>query len=42
MHEVAGYTDFRQTIGSRLTLDVGLRVDRHSHAGTQWIPQGGV
>ncbi len=42
MHEVAGYADFRQTIWSRLTLDVGLRVDHHSHSGTQWIPQGGV
>ncbi len=42
MHEMAGYADFRQTIGSWLTLDAGLRVDHHSHVGTQWIPQAGL
>lgn len=40
--EVAGYIDFRQTIISRLTLDVGLRLDHHSHVGTEWVPQAGV
>ncbi len=42
MDEVAGYVDFRQTLGSWLTLDAGLRVDHHSHVGTEWIPQGGL
>ena len=41
-NEVAGYVDFRQTIVSWLTLDAGLRIDHHSQAGTQWIPQGGL
>ncbi len=40
--EVAGYIDFRQTLGTWLTLDAGLRVDHHSHVGTEWIPQAGV
>ena len=42
MHEVAGYVDFRQSIGSRLTLDAGLRLDHHSHVGTEWVPQFGA
>lgn len=41
-HEIAGYVDFRQNIGKWLTLDAGLRVDRHSHVGTEWIPQAGM
>lgn len=40
--EVAGYVDFRQTLGAWLTLDAGLRIDRHSHVGTEWVPQAGV
>lgn len=42
MDEVAGYIDFRQSLTSWLTLDVGARVDHHSHAGTEWVPQAGV
>ena len=41
-HEIAGYADFRQHLGSWLTLDAGIRLDHHSHAGTQWIPQAGI
>lgn len=41
-HEIAGYVDFRQDIGSWLTFDLGLRVDHHSHVGTEWVPQAGV
>ena len=40
--ELAGYVDFRQSIGAWLTLDAGLRVDHHSQAGTEWVPQAGV
>lgn len=40
--EVAGYVDFRQHISSWLTLDVGVRVDHHSHIGTEWVPQSGL
>ena len=40
--EVAGYVDFRQSIGSWLTFDAGLRVDHHSHVGTEWVPQAGL
>ncbi len=42
MDEVAGYVDFRQNVGLWLTLDAGVRVDRHSHVGTEWVPQFGV
>lgn len=41
-HEVAGYVDIRQHIGHRLTLDAGVRIDHHSHVGTEWIPQAGL
>ena len=40
--ELAGYVDFRQSIGAWLTFDAGLRVDHHSQAGTEWVPQAGV
>lgn len=41
-HEVAGYLDFRQDLGEWLTFDAGVRVDHHSHVGTEWIPQAGL
>ena len=41
-YEIAGYIDFRQHIGSRLTLDAGVRLDHHSHVGTEWVPQAGL
>ncbi len=41
-HEVAAYADFRQTIGRRLTLNAGVRIDRHSHVGIEWVPQAGI
>lgn len=40
--EFAGYVDFRQDIGSWMSLDAGIRVDHHSHVGTEVIPQGGL
>lgn len=40
--ELAGYVDFRQNMGSWLTLDAGVRVDHHSRVGTEWIPQAGL
>lgn len=40
--ELAGYVDFRQNLGSWLTLDAGVRVDHHSRVGTEWIPQAGL
>ncbi|WP_374049362.1 TonB-dependent receptor [uncultured Bacteroides sp.] len=42
MDEFAGYVDFRQDINGWLSLDAGVRVDHHSHVGTEWIPQGGL
>ena len=41
-HEVAGYLDLRQHIGRWLTFDAGVRIDRHSHIGTEWVPQAGL
>ena len=40
--ELAGYVDFRQNLGSWLTLDAGVRVDHHSRMGTEWVPQAGL
>ena len=42
MDEFAGYVDFRQDINRWLSLDAGVRIDHHSHVGTEWIPQGGL
>lgn len=42
MDEFAGYVDFRQDISNWLSLDAGIRVDHHSHVGTEFIPQGGL
>jgi len=41
-NEVAGYVDFRQSVARWLTVDAGLRIDAHSQAGVQWVPQGGL
>ena len=40
--EMAGYADFRQDIAGWLSLNAGIRVDHHSHVGTEWVPQGGL
>lgn len=40
--EIAGYIEDRQAIGDWLTLNAGLRVDHHSKAGTELVPQAGV
>jgi iron complex outermembrane receptor protein len=41
-NEIAGYVDFRQDLLGWLTIDAGFRVDHHSVAGTEWVPQAGV
>ncbi len=41
-NEIAGYVQYHQNIGEKWSLDAGLRLDNHSQAGTQWVPQGGV
>ena len=41
-NEVAGYVDFYQDVTKWLTLDATLRVDHHSVAGTEIVPQGAV
>ena len=41
-NEVAGYVDFSQELTSWLTMDAGLRIDHHSVAGTELIPQAGI
>ena len=33
---------YHQNLGERWSIDAGLRLDNHSQAGTQWIPQGGI
>lgn len=40
--EVAGYVDFRQIVTTWLTFDAGLRLDHHSHVGSEWVPQAGL
>lgn len=41
-NSIAGYIDFRQNIGSIITLDAGVRFDHHSRTTEQWVPQFGV
>jgi iron complex outermembrane receptor protein len=41
-NEVAGYVQYHQNLGERWSLDAGLRLDNHSQAGTEWVPQGGI
>ncbi len=40
--EIAGYIEVRQDLLNFLTLNAGLRVDNHSTAGTELVPQGGL
>ena len=40
--EIAGYAEMRQMIGDWFTLNAGLRVDHHSKAGTELVPQAGA
>ena len=41
-NEVAGYVDFRQSIGSWMAFNAGVRADHHEQVGTEWIPQAGL
>lgn len=40
--DIAGYLDFRHTFAKIITINAGIRLDHHSHTGTEWVPQGGV
>lgn len=40
--ELAGYADLRQEVAGVLTLNAGLRVDRHFSVGTELVPQFGA
>ncbi len=40
--EVAGYVNLRQDILSWLTFEGGVRLDYHSQAGAECVPQGGL
>lgn len=42
LDEFAGYVDFRQDISNWLSLNAGIRLDHHSHVGSEWVPQGGM
>ena len=39
---LAGYAELRQDLWGWLTIDAGLRLDHHSQAGTELVPQGGL
>ncbi len=41
-HELAGYIEVRQDIGSWMTLNAGLRADHHFSIGTELVPQFGA
>ena len=41
-YNVAGYIDYRQSIGQMITLDAGVRLDHHSVTGNHIIPQFGA
>lgn len=40
--ELAVYADMRQDVFNWLTLDAGVRFDRHTVSGNEWIPQAGI
>lgn len=42
LYELASYLDVRQTLGSLITIDAGMRYDYHSQTGVQWVPQLGL
>jgi outer membrane cobalamin receptor len=41
-HELAAYLSLRQSLFGFITLDAGVRLDDHSQAGSEWVPQGGL
>lgn len=40
--ELAGYVEMRQEVGSWITLNAGIRADRHFRIGTELVPQFGA
>ena len=41
-NNIAGYIDFRQSLGNIITLDAAMRFDHHSVTGNHIIPQFGM
>lgn len=42
LHEVAGYVNIRQGLTPWMILDAGVRLNNHSVAGNEWVPQCGL
>lgn len=42
MNDAAGYVNFQQLLWNKLIINAGVRFDRHSIAGNEWIPQFGI
>ncbi|MCD8167693.1 MAG: TonB-dependent receptor [Bacteroides sp.] len=42
LNEVAGYVNFQQLFWDKVSLNAGVRIDHHSVAGNEWIPQFGI
>ena len=42
MNELAGYITMQQKLFSKLTLNAGIRIDKHSVFGTELVPTGGL
>ena len=41
-YEVAAYIDLNQYVWRWMSLNLGLRLDHHTHVGSEWIPQAGL
>ena len=42
VNDIAGYVNFQQLLWDKLMVNAGVRFDRHSVAGNEWIPQFGL
>lgn len=43
LNDIAGYVNVQQTLlENKLTLNAGIRLDRHEINGSEWIPQFGI
>lgn len=42
INDIAVYVNVQQDLTDKLILNAGLRADRNSHTGTEWVPQAGL
>ncbi len=42
INDIAGYINIQQLLGTRISLNAGIRIDYNDYTGMEWVPQTGI